>query len=906
MYERSSLRYAHTNGFTSLIYTNDGEFILTCGSDGDIRKWRGIDDDDPSSNCLGEYIICLAEMENKLLAATDRNTVQAYNFPNMDLDGTLMRFTAPVTTIKVRHNWVAAGSDDTKIKVIKGEVEPIELEGHAGPVLALDMHPNLLYLASVGGEGVLKIWNINEEVVVKTITGLPKFNSFENAKCFSSVCFQPSNGTSFAYVIGKEILILNTNTWEKQCVLKDDKINGIYTCCEFSKDGFFLAVGTDLGEISVFDVSRRQAIKCEPPSSECQSITCLAWNSKNNNEIAYCDASGQLGILFSTGEDVDKDAEEKNSNAVENIFGEIEFAEDNSQSINKLEEDNVEDEDSDIEKLKSKIISYANVDLVCDEETRNSIEKVRSESPTISEAVFSKTIKQQAAFQPSSTPLQLEHRYLVWNTVGIVTLHADGSEGALDVEFHDASVHHSLHIPNYNGYNIASLSSSVLAMSSVDSSKVVCIALSSSGNREWSLQLPDCESVDALCATSKMVVVASNMQFLRIFSVMGTQKEVISIPGPVVCMSGYEDRVLVCYHSAPYGSQQNILGMLLRHTGFKTKCQNVSIPIKPERQLAWVGFSDCGSPVLFDSMGLVQLFNLNSNCWYPVCDTVKQSSSISNNYFVISLSERSQILQAVLCRGTSYPMTTPRPMVQELPLQLPLCDMESEKSIFEDSLLRGTIMAMDNAEKNVKETAIKLFALACRSEIEVRAKELIETMASTDLLMLAVKYATKLGRIHLSDKLSEMLPQIEEEQQARESDEQPAEQSLPASSLYTAKENSNYLALSSKKIAPKIMDLGTSKKTFKRFSYGNGSPSISLFKKSSEHLISTPSSETSQENFSDADIALRSQKVCSREDETSVSRSPLNSVNPFASKRKLSDVDKAILMGSEKLKISKK
>lgn len=52
--------------------------------------------------------------------------------------------------------------------------------------------------------------------------------------------------------------------------------------------------------------------------------------------------------------------------------------------------------------------------------------------------------------------------------------------------------------------------------------------------------------------------------------------------------------------------------------------------------------------------------------------------------------------------------------------------------------------------------------LACRSEMESRAKELIEMIASPALLPLAIKYASKLGRIHLAEKLNEMLPAFEE------------------------------------------------------------------------------------------------------------------------------------------------
>lgn len=58
--------------------------------------------------------------------------------------------------------------------------------------------------------------------------------------------------------------------------------------------------------------------------------------------------------------------------------------------------------------------------------------------------------------------------------------------------------------------------------------------------------------------------------------------------------------------------------------------------------------------------------------------------------------------------------------------------------------------------------------IACRSEYEPRAKELIEMIALPSLLTLATKYASKLGRIHLAEKLGELLPQFEEQEKERE------------------------------------------------------------------------------------------------------------------------------------------
>lgn len=75
--------------------------IITAGADGDIRIWNGINDDDPTSHCVGEFVLGVAHYDERVVASTDLNTVQAYTFPAFDRDGTEFRFTAPVICIRV-------------------------------------------------------------------------------------------------------------------------------------------------------------------------------------------------------------------------------------------------------------------------------------------------------------------------------------------------------------------------------------------------------------------------------------------------------------------------------------------------------------------------------------------------------------------------------------------------------------------------------------------------------------------------------------------------------------------------------------------------------------------------------------------------------------------------------------
>ncbi|XP_016974599.2 WD repeat and HMG-box DNA-binding protein 1 [Drosophila rhopaloa] len=891
-FSRSALRYAHTNGYTGLLYTPRGEFIITCGTDGDIRHWTCISDDDPRSTCLGEFVMCMAHTGTRLLASTDRNTVHAYTFPEMDSDGILMRFTAPATCLKVAGGYTAAGSEDTTIKVLKGEAagNEIILEGHSGPVLALDMAVERRLLVSVAGDGQLKIWNFEEGKELKSIGGLPKVNSFENASLYGTPHFEPHSGEFLAYALDNEIVVLNTANWEVAFKLRDNSVSSNYSCCQFSPNGEHLAAGTTKGEVSIFDVKKRKAVPVEMPPNDCNSITCLAWNRSGEEEVAFCDATGQLGTVFLSDAADSGGAEALEDHQAELLGNDFEFVGDDDLEGAANDGDGVS-----LEQLKRKVMNFA--DPVENDETSNQSLASSSRSAPAPAAHQIKLFKQQMAFQPSATPSDLDHRYMAWNDVGIVTAHVEPSgDGAIDVEFHDASIHHALHISNYNQHNLASVSSGALALASNESSKLVVIALAAAGNKEWSLSLPDCETVDALVATSHLVAVATSSSFLRIFSVMGTQREVLTIPGPVVALSGNEHSLMVIYHSsAPSQTQQHLSAMLVNTNGLSLRLEHLPVPLTPGRQLAWLGYSDTGSPSIADNMGLLQLYRRSSNAWFPICDTMKQSTSVSNNYFVVAVSERRQIVQAVLCRGSSYPMTNPRPMLQELRMQIPLCDIDVEKSELEDALLRSSLMQVEGAEKMQRETAIKLFALACSSECETRARELIESIACTDLLQLAVKYATKRGRIHLSDRLCELLPQLEAVQEARKQQTMLGASGIAATIVLPMTPTSG----SQSGPKPKAIELSSTKRgSLKRLvNSPNMFKSASVASRPSTPDILQSPLDTQENIFGESESEVPMGK-------TPEHRTLLNSVNPFAMKRKLGDT--GVIFGSEKLKLAKK
>lgn len=119
----------------------------------------------------------------------------------------------------------------------------------------------------------------------------------------------------------------------------------------------------------------------------------------------------------------------------------------------------------------------------------------------------------QEPFQPGSTPVHYKSRFMVWNSVGIVKGVTDDSGGSIEVEFHDAAVHHPIHLGNSNQYIMADLSEEcVLLASDCDDydedddtdpknpSMLHChnFASSDPGSREWTFSMPDGEAIMAI------------------------------------------------------------------------------------------------------------------------------------------------------------------------------------------------------------------------------------------------------------------------------------------------------------------------------------------------------------------------------------------------------------------------
>ncbi|XP_019626005.1 PREDICTED: WD repeat and HMG-box DNA-binding protein 1-like isoform X2 [Branchiostoma belcheri] len=822
---RKPVRYAHSEGHTDICYGQHGKYLITCGTDGDVRVWEGLEDDDPKTISVGDKIHAVATKDNRLLTGTDSNTVQAHTLSDGAPDGILARFTAPVSHLVYSESGklLAAGASDFNIRVLKVEDEDSTgqslFTGHQAPVLSVAVEQEDKYLASSSCDGTVAIWNITEKNQVKSWNLLPKCSDISGAKTLCRLAWQPRTGKYLAVPVEKEVQVFEKDTWEKVITLTDHSIEQPISLVAWSPNGVLLSAACVDGSILVWDVLSKNCVE-RVKHDKSLTICGLVWNPANGTEIAYTDVQGQLGLV----ENVAPGSSSKQSDAADDPMAAMFDGDDDDFLLSAGDHDNgshgnapgdPDDDDSmpvptQRKRIKANIFDDDDASIGTDSISMKPASDVLDDVDSISglpsrappQPVYQgpKPTPLQPAFQPGSTPVSLAHRFMVWNSVGVVKCYNSEEENSIDIEFHDTSVHHSMHVTNHLNHTLAALSdqAALLACEGTDDSpsKLVCLHFSSWDNsKEWTTAMTDGEDIQVLAIGQGWVSVATDNRLVRVWTVAGIQKDVISIPGPVVSMAAYGTQLLVVYHMGTGIPGDQLLGaQLLEVMGKRRrKVMEGHLPINPKSTLTWIGFSAEGTPVTYDSSGVVRMMNRGLGCsWTPVANTRSHCKGKSDNYWLVGVNENPQQLRCIPCKGSTFPPVLPRPAVTVLPFQVPLCELNTDKSQLEESFIRSRLFSGhfqflssqgwevdDHARADVQreqdDTLMKLFALACKADRECRAAELCELM-DVNRLNFAIKYASRVKRIALAEFLNDLARRKAEEEAEEQQEEEEEEE----------------------------------------------------------------------------------------------------------------------------------
>lgn len=791
----SPLRYAHSEGLTSVCYDDKGKYILTCGSDGDVRIWEGAEDDDAISHGTGDKAFCVTYKNDRFYIATDSNTVQAYTFPGGSPDGILARFTAPANHICINEKGttLVAGSSDFTIKIVdisSGDTK--KYEGHEAPVLSVALDPKEEFLASSSCDGSVVIWKVVNKEKVKKFQILPKVGDISLTKGLCRLCWE-KNG-QFLYVpLENEIQIYDRNSWSTNGSIQDSQFSGMYSVLDLSPDGTHLAAGCYDGHILIFDLKTKTCVDRFKHESGL-SIMSLSWNPSNQTEIAFCDREGQLGLLSEINlKGGNQPAKEQR---VKETLGIFEDDDDDAELVQASDEPSKEqifDEDSN-DSTPANVLKPLDDDLASEDGEAPPVVPVQTR--IVERPGFVPT-PPQGAFQPGSTPKHLSSRFMMWNAVGIIKQFNTEEEESIDIEFHNTAIHHAMHLTNSAGYTMADVSTEAVVLASPgedsDPSKLTCMHFGSWDNsKEWTIPMDDGEAIEALAIGEDWIAVATSERLIRIFSLGGIQRDIFSIPGPVVCLSAHTNQLLIAYHRGMGLPGDQCLGVHLMTVEGATQINHQPLPLSNKSSLAWMGFSAEGTPFYMDSAGIVRMCNRRFGMsWVQVANTKSHTKGKSDNYWIVSVHENPQQLRCIPCKGARFPPVLPRPAVGILPFQIPLCQMNTEKSQYEEVFYRTQLLSShlqfwntigyeydtsiaSELAKPSQEALMKLFALSARSDREFRALEVCEMMSEPHTLQLAIKYACRLKYMQLAERISEVV-QRKSAEQAEEVEEEEEE-----------------------------------------------------------------------------------------------------------------------------------
>ena len=170
-------------------------------------------------------------------------------------------------------------------------------------------------------------------------------------------------------------------------------------------------------------------------------------------------------------------------------------------------------------------------------------------------------------------------------------------------------------------------------------------------------------------------------------------------------------------------------------------------------------------------MGVLRgLFMHSDFMWSPLFDSriFRAAKENEETYWPMGCTEIE--FQAVICRGDPYPVH-PRPLINDLPLSVPLCDKDVERSKMEEKALRNRLnlfqvraskgqnedlLELTRRETELDKLAIQLIAMACKNEQTQRVLDLSNQLFSLKTLDGAIKLASYNKMITLAERLTQL------------------------------------------------------------------------------------------------------------------------------------------------------
>ncbi|PKA47519.1 Flagellar WD repeat-containing protein Pf20 [Apostasia shenzhenica] len=719
---------------------------------------------------------------------------------NGKFQSNVTRFTLPIHALAFNKSGglLAAAGDDDGIKLIATVDNSISrvLKGHKGSVTGLAFDPKNEFLASIDSFGTVMYWELSSGKVLHSLIAIAP-NCDTDASHSNFICWSPDGEILSVPGLRNDVVMYDRDTAEKLFTLKGDHEKPV-CFLSWSPNGKYIATSGLDRQVLIWDVDQRQDIDRQKFN---ERISCLCWKP-NANALAVIDVMGEFGVwefpipscmrsptdgapnfqsknsnglLFFDNDDKNQSCSGSLDEIMEESHGEsipLAHKRTREQSIDRFDEDS-DGEDGLLRQIESRKKKPA--------KRKEPLDETQECSSSISIG----RVKMQDAFQPGSTPVQEgKRRFLSYNLLGSITTIQNEGYSHIEVDFHDTG--RGPRVPSmtdYFGFTMAALNEngSVFANPCKGDKNMSTLMYRPFGswanNSEWSMRF-EAEEVKAVALGTGWIAAITSLNFLRIFTEGGLQRNILCLDGPVVTAVGSGHKLAVVSHASnclPSGEQVLEVGVFnINDRNQPIRCR---VPLSPGSRLTWFGFSDEGQLCAYDSKILTICNEMHSSS--SKCSASEAKKSEDENYWVVGLNESK--LFCIVCKSPNYyPSVIPKPVLTLLELKFPLAcsdlgadDLENEfitrnlhlsqiqEKIKENSAAGLDTSVLDDAAFDIEAATdrciLRLIASCCNGDKLVRATELARLLSLEKSIKGAIKLVTTLKLPILAERFSEML-----------------------------------------------------------------------------------------------------------------------------------------------------
>ncbi|KAG8872936.1 hypothetical protein FRB97_007164 [Tulasnella sp. 331] len=717
---------AHGPGVTKLAFSKSGKKIYTSGDDCIVRIWTASAGPDEEPKVLAEAdesVGALDTSRESWVAGGDDAMVRQYSNETDEMVGAVAQTGGvPVRCVAFnpKGDRLVVGSDNLNAKIVNvhDTVQCSILSGHTRGLRAATWHPAGGLLTTSGQDGIIIVWDTWQDppTVEQEIDGLLPACAEPRSQEFSYSAAAVWHPAGSYFVVGSrshEIAIVPKNGWRKSGTFSVDGHDSDITALAFSSNGTYLASAGKDDRIIIWNTETRKALFRQKVRSAV--VIDLAW-SPSANLLAWTDMDGALARWadpipsslpspFSSAKTDPvskpsvKDEKEKTSK-LDDLFDDGDDTAMDRDELDVVSEDKVDDDDD-----QDWVVNDVGEDFTTEKDKFGD---------GLREMV--NVTKAQPAFQPGATRFRGKKRYLAFNSIGVIEVSDQDIHHVVNVEFHDRSLRRGTHFQDVFRFSMAALGEHGIVYACCSEEQHPGIISyrpydSWASNSEWQVELPAGENPIAVATAGTPyarsvekndirgnghVAVATTKGYIRFFSGGGLQRYVWTVGGEVVTMAGGAEWIFVVHREGGTSLDgcQNLRYTLISADSFDI-VQTGHVPLPRGTVLTWIGVTTEGAPAMYDSRGVLSVLDRfrrpTQGRWVPALDTNLLARKVGKDetYWPVGLSDKEFL--CIILKGGDREPGFPRPMIQEIEVQMPMLSIDTPQGQAEERLLRESI-----------------------------------------------------------------------------------------------------------------------------------------------------------------------------------------------------------------------